>query len=266
MLAGRTNQTVQDVGKKLAEKTGKAVKKGDKFDKKEKAAKRGAVKEAKGKCFVCGAKKKAKSRFCAEHTTVDAAIKAQAERDGQLEMYQHIMFNVERAKFAMEENAKNNPPGQSFRKACIDWGGFRKAFGIRKSIREIEPEELVDESDFVTMQKAKNVSSPIARKKWKVMLNDKSTEGEGEGADRQIWIQLNKRRNRERERFEEGAYEEGSKKMKAPKQEEAEKLKTFALKNESEWNSGFLSRRQALLPRRLGISWLTFRNKNKRKG
>ena len=103
------------------------------------------------------------------------------------------------------------PPGQSFWKAFIDWGGFRKAFGILRSIREIEPEELVDESDFVTMQKAKKVSSPIARKKWKVMLNDKSSEGEGEGATRKIWIQLKKRRNRERERFEEGAYEEARK-------------------------------------------------------
>ena len=141
---------------------------------------------------------------------MDAAIKAQAERDGQLEMYQQVMFNVERAKFAIEENAKNNPPGQSFRKAFIDWGGFRKAFGIRKSIKEIEPEELMDEADFVEMQKAKSVTSPIARKKWKVMLNDKNSEGEGEGADRKIWIGFSKRRNRERERFEEGAYEEGS--------------------------------------------------------
>ena len=157
--------------------------------------------------------------------------------------YQQTMFNPSSAKWAIEEHQGLNPPGQAFRKQFIDWGGWRKRFGVRKSIKEIEPEELMDEADYVKLQKEKSVASPLARKKWKVLTNDPKTETEGEGAAMMAWVPLNKRRNRERDKFEEGAHEEGSKKQKNPKLDNAENLKKFAVQSESQWNSGLLSKK-----------------------
>ena len=151
------------------------------------------------------------------------------------------MMDPDKAKWCCDEHVRNNAPGTSVRKRFIDWGQWRKRFGIRKSQKDQDREELMDEADYVCYQQQRKVGSPIARKKFKALCEDKRTEVEGEGAEKKAWVVLNKRRLRETERFEEGGVDEGSKIAKNMKQADINKLKSFAVNNQSEWSSGFLS-------------------------
>lgn len=160
-------------------------------------------------------------------------------------MYNSTMFEVSSCKWAIEEHNRNSPPGQSARNKFVDWAKWRKRFGIRKSQKEQDREELMDEVDYVKCQKERNVSSPIAGKKRKSIIDDPKTDTEGDGAERKAWITLNKQRLRETERFEEGGVDEGSKSTKSMKADEMLKMKQLAANNVSQWSSGFLAMKAA---------------------
>ena len=216
-------------------KEGKGVKKDNKLKKK-------SVSRKEGLCFVaqCGRKKKSNQRVCSHHTPILAAIKYQSERDSEVEAYKACFQDPEKAKWCCDEHERLNPPGTAVRKRFIDWGQWRKRFGIRKSQTDQDREELMDEADYVCYQRTRKVDSPIARKRFKQICEDPRSECEGDGAEKKAWAVLNKRRLRETERFEEGGVDEGSKIVKNMKQADINKLKAFAVNNQSEWSSGFL--------------------------
>ena len=216
-------------------KEGKGVKKDNKLKKK-------SVSKKENLCFVaqCGRKKKSNQRVCSHHTPILAAIKYQSERDNEVEAYKACFADPEKAKWCCDEHERLNPPGTAIRKRFIDWGQWRKRFGIRKSQTDQDREELMDEADYVCYQRTRKVDSPIARKRFKQICEDPRSECEGDGAEKKAWVVLNKRRLRETERFEEGGVDEGSKLVKNMKQADINKLKAFAVNNQSEWSSGFL--------------------------
>ena len=115
------------------------------------------------------------------------------------------------------------------RKKFVDWQQWRKRFVIRKSQKDQDREELIDEADYVMHLKARKVESPIARKRFRALCEDNPGPVEGEAGDTKCCVTFNKQRNWETERFEEGGVDEGSKVVKHMKAEDVQKLKEFAV-------------------------------------
>ena len=123
-----------------------------------------------------------------------------------------VFADAEKAASAFERFEKENPPGQ-YRKSVVDWSAWGKSFVVRTSIKDSEQEEEMDIRDYIGYQKNRGYSDAEARAMWKELENDPRSDGEG--ADKTIMIQLKRRRTRDTERYEDGAYQEGSKQAKA---------------------------------------------------
>ena len=184
------------------------------------AAKARAVKA----CFAasCDRKAKAHSRFCQDHHRDAEAIRYQAkqtkdpaQRKERMEAVEHALSDPAKAKLALEDFARLNPPGR-FRKGLVDWTVFVQRFGKRMEVRTRQGEELMDITDYLKWQcKDRGVSEEDAMDKWaKLLESDLDMEGDGTPGGTSIWIPQNKQRFKDVIRYKDQAVEEGSKAAK----------------------------------------------------
>ena len=211
-------------------------KKGKKVTKKATNTKKGAD---AGECFVkkcfargCTLKKKGNSKFCIPHDVLAAAMKYQAIHavPTELASYNFVMDDPDTADEALEEFGRENL-GRS-RKKLIEWGRWKKRYGVRIVAAVTENEELMDRADFITLEKAKGVYDTTAKQKW-TDLKDTKTDREGEGAALKIWVARNKTRTKTKETYEDGAYEEESKATKDPSADTKKEMLALASRNAS---------------------------------
>ena len=191
-------------------------------------------------CFICPNKKKANSRFCLVHNPPAECIKNQAVAKNELKAFDEVMYNKEKCKLAVEEFMRENPPGK-FRKKLIDFGQWRKSYGVRTSTAVHENESEFTAGTWQSWATSfGGYDSPRARAKWKEMMKDPNLDRQGEGADMMIWACTIRTRQRTRERYEDGNFEESSKQLKNLSNQDVDSLKTFALSSASSHTSSFL--------------------------
>ena len=111
----------------------------------------------------------------------------------------------------------------------VDWSAWGRSFGVRKSIKDSERQEEMDIRDYIGYQKGRGYSDAEARAMWKVLEDDPRSDIDGEGAEKTIMIQLKQQRARDTERYEDGAYQEGSKQAKAMGDDEKRRSRTLLL-------------------------------------
>ena len=193
-------------------------------------------------CFICPERKKSNSRFCKGHHGSMENIRNQAIRDGKVEVFNDLFYDEIKCRSALERFDKENPPGK-FRKRLIDWHSWSKAFGVRIARTLRETDTLMDETDFVAWSMMYRLTTKeVAKAKWKVMIADINHPGEGDGEDRELYVQtVKKQRIRDVERYEDGATTEGSKQMKGLKAEDVDALKQFAGQSANDHTSAFVN-------------------------
>ena len=178
-------------------------------------ARAGKAKEKarKENCFVisCRNSKKRNSRFCPQHSKVDAAMKYQAQKRGPaaVSAYEQVMRNTETATTAVDDWEKINGTDGG-RKALIDWGKWEKKFGVKITRRERQKKVRMDFIDFELWQKKRKLPSPEIRRKWARLCNDSTVEAEGEGSSKMLWLEKNREKHTDKEIYEDGAFVEGS--------------------------------------------------------
>ena len=112
------------------------------------------------------------------------------------------------------------------RKSVIDWGQWKKSWGVRDSVKDERPEEEMDVRDFLFYQQNRGYDEATARQLWEEIIQYSRSEVYGEGSEMTVMVQMKRRRIRGRERYEQGQYQEGSK-AKATADEDKEKAQGF---------------------------------------
>ena len=74
----------------------------------------------------------------------------------------------------------------------MEWGQWRKRYGVTVGVTQRVGEELKSMTDFVAMKKVKGYMKEDAEAEWQQMI-DSAQEGEGDGKSRQLWIQENQK-------------------------------------------------------------------------
>ena len=192
-------------------------------------------------CFICPNKKKANSRFCLVHNPPAEVIKSQAVAKNELQAYESVMYSKEKAALAIGQFMMDSPPGK-FRKKLIDFAQWKKAYGVRTSMKVNDNESEFTAATWQTYAvNTEGYSEDGARLRWKEMAKDANLERSGEGAAMKIWVVTVRARQRTRERYEDAAFEESSKQMKNLENTDVDALKTFALSSSANaMNSSFL--------------------------
>ena len=88
----------------------------------------------------CTGKRKAKALYCLNHARDVAAMKYQAEKQGEAGFFDELVTNAERLTEAVEEFDRVNPKGR-FRKSLIDLTLFKRRFTHTNSIIQRRAEE-----------------------------------------------------------------------------------------------------------------------------
>ena len=185
-----------------------------------KAGKRGK-KNTKGSnnCFVCPLKKKPKSKFCSDHHKPYENMKNQALAAKELDTFQQLMDDPEKARVAISDFMNDNPPGR-FQKKLVDWAKLRKKHGVAIRFKTRESQEQIDISDYVSRWLKKHVVDHIpteedkqrARAAWDNDCKVKENVEEGVGGEKLLWVALPKKREREEEKYFDMGLEQESKK------------------------------------------------------
>ena len=185
------------------------------------------------KCFICPEKKLANSKFCRRHHRSAENIRYQAANSvpPQTEACEEILGDEAKCRVAIDEFEKENCGGR-FRKKLIEWGRWKRKFGVRKSFKIKEGEQQMDITEFIKYKEStRGWDNPKCMAEWKKILDASDiADREGEGANLLLWIPVRKKRTRETEHYIDGAYEEGSKILKDPTKEDAEHLQEFSLR------------------------------------
>ena len=95
-------------------------------------------------------------------------IRNQSIRDGQQETFNAIFYEEVKCRTAVERYERENPQGR-FRKKLIDWGQWKKAFGVRIAKIDREVDTLMDETDYIAWaMNFRLMAKEDARVKWKI--------------------------------------------------------------------------------------------------
>ena len=148
-----------------------------------KASKKERAKTAK-RCFVedCTESCKNKSKFCQHHFNVDACHQSQAKKANAMDEYKQVIACPHKARQAFDEWDAENPAGAS-KKHLVEWGQWRKRYGVTVGVTQRVGEELMSMTDFVAMKKLKGFMKEDAETEWQQMI-DSAHEGEGDGKSR----------------------------------------------------------------------------------
>ena len=164
-------------------------------------------------------KKKPKSKFCSDHHNPYENMKNQALAAKELDTFQQLMDDPEKARVAISDFMNDNPPGR-FQKKLVDWAKLRKKHGVAIRFKTRESQEQIDISDYVSRWLKKHVVDHIpteedkqrARAAWDNDCKVKENVEEGVGGEKLLWVALPKKREREEEKYFDMGLEQESKK------------------------------------------------------
>ena len=186
------------------------------------------------RCFVadCPETCKNKCKFCVHHFNVDACHLSQARKDpSNLAAYKEVQADPQKCRSAFDAWDAENPPGVS-KKHLVEWGQWRKRYGVTVGVTQRQGEELMTIGDFIAMKKMKGHEKEEAEAEWQQMI-DAGHEGEGDGKSRKLWIMENKKRFRDRTVYEDNGWDEGGKQKKGSNPDDREKMQAWALDSAS---------------------------------
>ena len=194
------------------------------------------------KCFVCDLQKKGNSKFCKDHHPMYESIKHQAHNKGEMEAFIEVFACEAKARAALLQWVKDNPPGKRFRKKLIDFHQWRRDYGVRISFVQRDNEIEMDETDFVVYQtESRKKEKSWAHQEWQRLIDDPKVDTSGEGVNKKIWVTLPKTRERVRENFEQNQLSEASKDLKELNDGDVNILKEFAHSSAASQSSAFLN-------------------------
>lgn len=177
------------------------------------------------RCFVCSERKAGKQKFCAKHKKDYDAMLYQATRDKKMDAFNNIMRDADKARAAIEDFDKANPPGR-FRKQHIDWAAFTVKYSkelVRIKRRE---EEEWTFKDYRIDGLTKNMTEEQVKAGWRALL-DSDLDREGEGFEATIWVPNRRKRIRDEVEKVSTSFTEGSKQLKNLKDKDKQDLKNF---------------------------------------
>ena len=120
-----------------------------------------------------------------------------------------------------------------------------KKHGVKVAFVQRENEMQFTIASYLThAESVLGMDKPAAQAKWKGYLSDPNIENEGTELAPLLWIPTPKTRSKERTRYEDGSFEEGSKEMKNLSSADVQALKTFALSSANSHASSFLRQKQ----------------------
>ena len=99
---------------------------------------------------------KANSKFCQRDTKLVAAIEYQATKKGELPTFTQIMNDPAKATEAVIDFDKKNPAGR-FRWNLVDWGQWKKTFGVRVEFQVKETQFQMDMTAFIDSKKLNGI-------------------------------------------------------------------------------------------------------------
>ena len=196
-------------------------------------------------CHVqgCDVKAKPKNKSCNHHFNILGCLHTQAKKSGNLETYQQILACPVKTREACDAFDNENPPSSGMRKNLVEWGQWRKRFGVRAATVQRQGEELMSMTEYLALEEAKGISRSEAEEAWQQLL-DKGAEGEGEAKTRKLWIEENKKIYREKSHYEDAGWDEGGSLKKNFSSDERDKMKTWA-QDSSTFGSSFLLKSNA---------------------
>ena len=205
-----------------------------------KQAKKERAKTSK-RCFVadCPETCKNKSSYCVHHFNIDGCHISQAKKAGTLEAYKQVTACPHKCRTAFDAWDAENPAG-STKKHLVEWGQWRKRYGVTVGVTQRQGEELLSMVDFVAMKRLKGYEKEDAEAEWQQMI-DAGNEGEGDGRSRKLWIMENKKRFRDRTTYEDNGWDEGGKMKKGSNPDDREKMQQWSL-DSSSFGSKFMVR------------------------
>ena len=111
------------------------------------------------------------------------------------------MYNAVKCKSAVEESMRESPPGK-FRKKLIDFGAWKKHYGVRTAYVQREDEQAFTISTYLAhAEHVLGIPKAVAAVKWKAYVDDPNIEREGPEQDPELWICTAKTRSKEKMRY-----------------------------------------------------------------
>ena len=181
--------------------------------------------------FDCSNVCKNKRKWCQHHFNCDSCLHGQAKKTGNMDAYKQAMADPRTARKAFDDWDAESPPGVR-QKTLVEWGAWKKRYGITVAMTQRQGEELMSLAEFVSLKKLKGYTQEHAEEEWETMIAS-GAEGEGDGKQRKLWIAENKKRFRDRTVYEDAGYDEGGKAKKGFNPEEREKLRNWAVETAS---------------------------------
>lgn len=189
-------------------KTQKKVKK----DAKPKAKSKAVDEDKRCTILRCHLKRKAKAVYCINHARDVAAMKYQAEKQGESGFFDELATDATKLSEALEEFDRVNPKGR-WRKGLIDWTQFKKSFTHTNSITQRRGEEEWTWPDYHDDKEGMGWDVDRIKKSWQKLL-ESEYERNGDGYHATIWIPLRRQRMRDETRAITNEVEQGSKAVK----------------------------------------------------
>lgn len=199
-------------------------------------------------CFAaeCPERRKTHSRWCPPHHRLSESMLYQAGKavPPQTAALNQVLSDPGKARLALDSFSSENCEGR-FRKKLIDWTSFQRTYGVRLSLTERENQELMDVDDWIVFQKnKKGKERDEAMSEWRKML-ESNWDGEGEGAARKLWIDLNKTRLRDRTRYVDQSALEGSRQIKNATDQDRQHLQSYITNSRNSFTDGFFRNSEA---------------------
>ena len=177
----------------------------------------------KTRCYICLEKKARNAKFCRAHQRAADAMKYQAEKAGELKIYQAVMDDPGKARVEIEQFLRDNPEGRG-RKRLIDFSVWKRQHGSRLAYTFREGEQLLDIHDyFVERAKPRGKSRSESDAEFANLLKS-GYEREGAGANVKLWLPKVAERYRDVTRYMDANFEESSKNMKPLERGERDEL------------------------------------------
>ena len=66
-------------------------------------------------CVACDLQKKPNAKFCKDHHPMYESIKLQAHNKGEMEAFHQVFSDEAKARSALAQFTRDNPPGKRFR-------------------------------------------------------------------------------------------------------------------------------------------------------
>ena len=124
--------------------------------------------------------------------------------------------------------AEVEPRFEEAGKEGVELGRVEKSFGVPNSRRFVATEEPEEEAEYVGKLKAKGYSAKDAAAAWKEKLvTCEVADYKGLKGSVRLWIEQKPKRTREKELFGETSATQGSDRMKDPKDEVIDAMRSF---------------------------------------